>query len=144
MNVSRNVLLDLLPAYLAGEASADTRALVEEFARSDAEFARTLESQRREAAAGANALRQPGAALPADHELRTLVRTRRMAEQLRWMLGIALMFTAFPMSFAFEGGHITFLLMRDVPSLAMASWVAAAGFWIAFLSMQRKLSASGL
>jgi len=48
------------------------------------------------------------------------------------------------MSFAFEGGHITFLLMRDVPSLAMASWVAAAGFWIAFLSMQRKLSASGL
>ena len=144
MNVSRDVAVDLLPAYLAGEASADTRALVEEFARQDGEFARTLETQRKELAAGARALRQPGASLPPDHELRTLARTRRMAEQLRWLMAIALMFTAFPLSFTFAGNHITFLLLRDAPSLAMASWVAAAGFWAGFLSTRRRVSASGL
>jgi len=144
MNVSREVVLDLVPVYLSGEASADTRALVEEFAVQDTEFGRTLESQRRDVAAYAKSLRQPFPALPADHELRTLERTRRMAGQLRWLLAIALMFTVFPMSFSFEGNHITFLLLRDAPSLAMASWVAAAGFWIGFLFMQRKLSASGL
>ena len=37
MNVTREVIYDLLPAYFAGEASADTRALVEEFFATDAE-----------------------------------------------------------------------------------------------------------
>jgi len=144
MNITRDVLADLLPAYLAGEASADTRALVEEFARQDAEFARTLEDQRRELAAGAGALREPATALPADHELRTLARTRAVAERLRWLMAVAIMFTALPLSCTFEGSRITFLVLRDVPSLTMACWVAAAGFWIAFLSTQRKLRASGL
>ena len=31
MNVTDNVIRDLLPVYLAGEASADTRTLVEEY-----------------------------------------------------------------------------------------------------------------
>jgi len=144
MNITRSVVADLLPAYLSGDASADTRALVEEFARQDAEFARSLDAQRREAASGAAALRSPGAALPADHELRTLQRTREKAAQLRWLMAVALMFTAFPLSFTFDGGRITFQVLRDVPSLAMASWVAAAGFWAAFFAAQRRLHAAGL
>jgi anti-sigma factor RsiW len=144
MNVTRDVVADLLPAYLAGEASADTRALVEEFAGQDAAFARALEAQRREMAAGSSALHGRMAGLPPDHELRTLARTRSTAERLRWLLAVAVMFTAFPLSFTFEGRHITFLLLRDSPILAMASWVAAAGFWIGFFSAQRKLRASGL
>jgi anti-sigma factor RsiW len=144
MNVTRDVVADLLPAYLGGEASADTRALVEEFARQDADFARTLDAQRREVAAGGSALHDRVADLPPDHELRTLARARGMAERLRWLMAVALMFTGFPFSFIFEGRHITFLLLRDSPSLALASWVAAVGFWIAFFSAQRKLRASGL
>jgi len=35
MNVTREVILDLLPVYLAGEASPDTRALIEEFVEQD-------------------------------------------------------------------------------------------------------------
>ena len=144
MNVTRQVVADLLPAYLAGEASADTRALVEEFARKDAEFAQTLEAQRRDLAAGARVLREPAASLPPNHELRTLERTRSMAGRLRWLMAVALMWTALPLSFVFEGNRITFLVLRDAPRLALACWVAAAGFWIAFLSTQRKLRTSGL
>jgi anti-sigma factor RsiW len=40
MNVTREVIYDLLPGYFAGEASADTRALVDEFFATDPEFGR--------------------------------------------------------------------------------------------------------
>jgi hypothetical protein len=39
MKITRNVILDLLPLYLAGEVSADTRALVEKFLETDSELA---------------------------------------------------------------------------------------------------------
>jgi len=40
MEVTRNVILDLLPLYLANEASADTRALVEKYLETDPELAK--------------------------------------------------------------------------------------------------------
>jgi hypothetical protein len=39
MEITRNVILDLLPLYLADEVSADTRALVEEYLERDPELA---------------------------------------------------------------------------------------------------------
>lgn len=38
MKVTRNVILDLLPLYLANEVSADTRALIEAYLATDAEL----------------------------------------------------------------------------------------------------------
>lgn len=38
MEITRNVILDLLPLYLAGEASEDTRKLIEERMETDPEF----------------------------------------------------------------------------------------------------------
>ena len=35
MEITRNVVLDLLPLYLAGEVSADTKAIVEEYLEND-------------------------------------------------------------------------------------------------------------
>jgi len=35
MEITRHVILDLLPLYLAGEVSADTRALVEKYLETD-------------------------------------------------------------------------------------------------------------
>ena len=40
MEISRNVILDLLPLYIADEASPETRALVEEYLDSDPELAK--------------------------------------------------------------------------------------------------------
>ena len=39
MEITRNVILDLLPLFLADEVSADTRALVKEFLETDPELA---------------------------------------------------------------------------------------------------------
>ena len=38
MDITRNVILDLLPLYSAGEVSADTRALVEKYIETDPEL----------------------------------------------------------------------------------------------------------
>ena len=40
MKITRNVILDLLPLYLADEASPDTRALVEDYLRNDPSLAK--------------------------------------------------------------------------------------------------------
>ncbi len=39
MEITRNVILDLLPLYSANEVSADTRALVEKYLKTDPELA---------------------------------------------------------------------------------------------------------
>jgi len=43
-SVSRNVILDLLPVYLAGEASEETRLLIEEYAKTDPEIGRLIKA----------------------------------------------------------------------------------------------------
>ena len=43
MEITRNVILDLLPLYLADEVSADTRTLVEQYLETDPELARVAE-----------------------------------------------------------------------------------------------------
>jgi anti-sigma factor RsiW len=47
MNVTRNVIYDLLPACFAGEVSRDTRVLIEEFLETDPELRRMAERFRR-------------------------------------------------------------------------------------------------
>ena len=41
-SIPKNVILDLLPAYLAGEASKESRALVEEYAKNDPGLAKLI------------------------------------------------------------------------------------------------------
>jgi anti-sigma factor RsiW len=43
IEITRQVILDLLPIYLANEASADTRTLVEQYLETDPELAKLAE-----------------------------------------------------------------------------------------------------
>ena len=47
-SIPRNIILDLLPAYIAGEASKETRALVEEFAQNDSQIANLIRTTKLE------------------------------------------------------------------------------------------------
>jgi anti-sigma factor RsiW len=143
MKVTQDVVMDLLPVYLSGEASADTKELIEEFMRQDAEVARMVEEQRREFG-GQRELLETGGAPSADHELRTLTQTRSMMERQKWSMSLALMLTAFPFSFVFSDGHLIFMIVRDQPLLAVASWLGAAILWILYFIARRRLRAAGL
>jgi hypothetical protein len=67
---------------------------------------------------------QPAVALPPDLERDTVARTRAQLRRHSWRLGFAGMFALLPLTFAFHGGQITFLMVRDEPWSAIF-WVIA-------------------
>jgi len=89
MKPTRDVVVDLWPLYASGEASPDTRALVEAFISEDREFGDRL---RQENVAG---LTPPSLGLPRDHERTTLLRLqRRRARQSMIVNSLALLVSA--------------------------------------------------
>jgi hypothetical protein len=87
MKVTRDIVADLWPLVADGSASADSRALVEEYLRQDPEWARTLEQTAR--AAGD----LPAPSFQADQEVKMLNRIKWRARLPRWMLLFAMIFT---------------------------------------------------
>src|SRR5690348_12676659 len=97
MNVTRNVVTDLLPTYFAGEASPDTKELVEAFFRADPEFARlALEKSRL-------AVELPAMQPPPNAEGEALARTKRALSKRTWLMALAIFCTLTPFSIAFDG-----------------------------------------
>jgi hypothetical protein len=143
MKITQNVIMDLLPVYHSGEASPDTRNLIEEFLRQNPGFSSVVESQKREFD-GQHELLESVDAPSADHELRTLARTRWLMERQKWQMALALMLTGFPFSFFVSSGHLTFIIVRDQPMLAVAAWFGAAILWILYFLTRRRLRATGL
>jgi len=86
---TRDVVVDLWPLYVSGEASADTRALVEDFLEREPELGERLRG------AVAADLAPPALALPVDHERATLLRTqKRRARQSMIVNSLALLVSA--------------------------------------------------
>ena len=139
MNVTREVVKDLLTVYLAGEASTDTRQLVEEYLKSDPELARDVEAAR----AGHQGLPAAPALVPSA-EKQALDATRQLLKARTATLVIAVLCTLLPFSFVFEGSRVTFVLFRDAPVIALAWWATAAVMWAWHISIRRRLRVSGL
>jgi anti-sigma factor RsiW len=137
VNVDRDVVTDLLPLYLAGEASAGTRALLEDYLRRNPDFAREI----REHAKRSAALLAAAPALPPDHEKATLERTRAFNRHRTHLLGFAIGFTLLPLSFVFENHHLRWIMLRDSPDMAFSFGLAALGCWIGYWLMGRRLRA---
>ncbi|HEX2457170.1 MAG TPA: hypothetical protein VHI99_25955 [Vicinamibacterales bacterium] len=137
MNISRDVVKDLIPVYLAGDASADTQALVESYLKTDPELARDVTAARG-TSLGLPATRPPTA------EKQTLDATRQLIKSRTSTLVVATIFTVLPLTFAFHGTTITFLLIRDAPIIGIAWWVTAAIMWIWHARIRRRLRVSGL
>jgi len=137
MNVSRDVVKDLIPVYLAGDVSADTRALVESHLETDPELAAAVTAARRAS------LLLP-ATSPPTAEKQALDATRHLLKTRTSTLVVATIFTVLPLTFAFRGTAITFLLIRDAPVIGIAWWLTAAIMWTWHARIRRRLRVSGL
>jgi len=136
MNVTRDIVKDLLTVYLAGEASADTRVLVEEWLRTDPELAQQMEAARRS--------ELPAVALPEPSvEARALHRTRRHLRLRAILLGTAIYFTTLPLTITFNASGFQGLLIHDWLG-RVAALVPAAILWAAYLRMAHRVRATGL
>jgi len=130
MTVTRDVILDLLPLYLADEASADTRALVETYLATDPQMARLAQQVEK----------QPLAAeVPApnfkEHELQTLQKTKFALRIKSALLAFALFFSLLPLSFRIDDGRLHWLfadnlgLVVVIAAVAVAAWLGYFLFW---------------
>jgi anti-sigma factor RsiW len=139
MEITRDVISDLLIVYLAGEASADTRRLVEDYLETDPALAADV----------ARAKTHPTdlpltPAPPPSAEKQALDMTRRLLKNRTSTLVVACLFTVLPLSFVFEGSHVTFVVLRDAPVIALAWWAVAAVMWGVHLWIRKRVRVSGL
>jgi hypothetical protein len=123
-NLTREVISDLWPLYLSGDASADTQRLVEDFLAGDPDFERSLR-----AAAGDPLRAYVPPSLPPDHEMKTLERIKRRLWGYPMLLQLAILFSCF----AF--GRIVADTSWDVsPRNFIITAAIAVVFWIAFVA----------
>jgi anti-sigma factor RsiW len=139
MTVTRDVVKDLLPVYLANEASADTRRVVDEYLAGDPALAAQV------AAVRGAPFALPATSAPAPSaEKRALEATRRRLRHRTSTLMMAILFTLAPFTTKFDGSGVTFIMWRDKPSIALAWWGTAAIMWIAHFWIRSRTRVSGL
>jgi anti-sigma factor RsiW len=120
MNVTRDVIYDLLPAYFSGDISPDTKALVDEFLRQDPEFSKMMERFRtmfrepRHAAAATFSGRS--AEKEAFERARTWLHKRSELRGYMIAFGLAAVFVAFV------------AIARMTPRTPAGPWAIAAAF----------------
>ena len=132
MTITRDVILDLLPLYFAGQTSADTRRLVEEFLKTDPDFARM--SQRFDAVLK----EQGGVPEAAATERRAFERTRMLLRYRNQTIGVAIAFSLMPFAFGFSNGHVDWILLRDKPVIAVTWLLTGIVCWIAAYLIGRR------
>ena len=132
MTVTRDVVSDLWPLYASGEASADTRALVEGFLATDPSFAAMLGENGDLTIAGGVP------ALPPGHELVSLERARRKLWGFSWCLMFAMMFSmmAFGRIISDTSFDVSPRPFIAVASLAVVSWT---GFCVSLYRMRARI-----
>jgi hypothetical protein len=136
MTLPPAIMNDLLTVYLAGEASPETKRLIEEYASSHPEFTAKL--------MGAAAFSLPVSSTQPDVHLQALKQARQFVTLRSIFLGSAIFFTLVPFIQVFRNGHLYFSLMRDAPPLAIAAASIAGASWIACYVMHRGIRRAGL
>ena len=139
MNVTREVVMDLLPIYFADEASEDTKALVEDYFRQDPDFERVARS----ATTPLDTLRAVApVAASAEREKRFLQSVLLGLRRRMWLFGVSLFLTLAPLSFNFSHDHIVSIMVRDAPWHAAFCWSQAAVLWFFYFAHLRRRTAA--
>ena len=130
MNVTRDVIYDLLPGYFSGDISPDTRAMVDEFLAQDPEFRRMMERFRTmfgEARSGM----PPSAARPAEKV--TFERARSVMHQRSELRG-------YTVAFGIAALFVAFIAIERLTVGARGVWFIALAFLIVAVYSQYQLA----
>lgn len=139
MNVTRDVITDLLPVYFSGEASDDTKQLVEGYFRDDPDFERIA----RRAATPLETLRR-AVPIPPDarKERQDLKWAREEVTRSRVQFGVALLLTLAPVTAVYSKGHLVWAAMFNDPWELVLFWSVGALFWFQyFAGLSRRATA---
>lgn len=135
MNITREVVTDLLPVYFSGEASGDTKALVEDYFRQDPDFERIARS----AATPLETLRAAAPVAPGpEKEKRDLESVLWGLRRRQWLFGVSLFLTLVPLSYYFTAP----LTLRDALWDTAFDWSLAAVLWVIYFARLPRRTAS--
>lgn len=137
MDVSMDVIIDLLPLYLAGEASAATRALVAQYLRENPELEKRVRAASETRLDGI-AFFEPSPEL----ELQSLRTTMRLLMWQRWLFGLAAAFSAalLTASVHLQDGRMQFrFLLQNHPAEMGVVAQLALWFWVGYLVLRHRL-----
>jgi ferric-dicitrate binding protein FerR (iron transport regulator) len=134
MNVTKEIINDLIPLYVANECSPDTRALVDEYLQRNPqqteEIRRAMETSIPEAAPSAKNL----------DEVRSFREARRRLRRRSRVMAFAIFFSLAPFSFVWTSGRVWWL-MREAPASAGVYAALGVVFWVIY-AMERSHSRS--
>ena len=137
MMITKDVILDLLPLYEAGEVSADTRALVDAYLKEHPEVAA-------QGGAPDAMFKASPVARPERDRRQALEHTRRLLRRKHWLFGLALSCTLTAFSVVFSSSRGTWFMWRDAPGVKLALLSAGLICWIGYLSVRRQLRVRGM
>jgi hypothetical protein len=137
MKVEREVIIDLLPAYFSGEASAATRALVEEYFGEHPEFEKTARSANRPL----EKLKVPVAALDEAKAKLAFERARQITEIRGYMLWLAICFTLMLGLFRIQDHKIVWIFWGQSSQFPGLVFLAMTVFFWLFYLRARRLKA---
>lgn len=144
--ITPDVIKDLLPLYVAGEASADTRAIVEAWLRTDADTAAYAATLAKVHAAPAGPL-TTGAVNPAavaGWGPVALARTKSLLRRRTWLMAAAIFCSGLPFTIVGGDAGVRFFMLRDAPLASLALISVAAVCWVMFALTVRRLRVTGL
>ena len=134
MKVTRDVVSDLWPLYVAGEASADTRALVDMFLADDPEFSERLKRS--------GALPAADVPRPPDAELAAFKRSRDLVYGRSWLRGLRLAALAMTIFSIYRA--VTQIPWSLTPRLFLYEGSMAAILWTAYILFLRRYRVQSL
>jgi anti-sigma factor RsiW len=137
MNITHDVITDLLPVYLAGEASPGTRALLEEYLREHPEFAATVQAAADRSAALLRSAESVSP--PPDHERDILERVRRFNRRRTVLLALAMGTVLTSLAFSFDQRGVRWFMLRDSPIQAVLLLLVAFACSLAYVQMGRRV-----
>lgn len=128
----RDVIIDLLPIYLAGDASEATQALIKARLATDAKLAQIV------ATLDNDATLSPALSIPATIETAALTKTKQRLKWQRTLFGLSIFLTLFVFSFRFDSSGIDWL-WQDRPQIAILCTGLAAITWFGYAKLGQQL-----
>jgi len=126
MNITRNVILDLLPLYLADELSDDSRTLVEAFLATDPHLAELAQQTTRPLP-----LETIPISLTKDDEMKSFTRTKQLLFQKNLFFALAVFVSLSLLAFRFDETGITWL-WQGASGTLLGLALTAIVLWLAF------------
>ena len=133
MNITRDIITDLLPLYYSKDCSSDTKSLVDEYLRLNPGFATEALALMKNPLLGF-----APKSFDESIEMKALKKTKWLLRLRTIFLVFAILFTLDPFSFSYSEGTVTWLISR-APMTALFYGIFAVIFWTAYILVKRRM-----